>query len=191
MPTVGARVVLFLGAYFPLALFLAAKYIFADKPNLWLGLSILVISSIGLIGMLPIFKAINSLGPTLVKVASVKRQGEKLLGYTAAYIVPFAGLVAGDFWEVLSLLVFLAITFYVHVKESLVYLNPILFIVGFKIYEITSEHGNVLTVLSKERIIPNTSVPMVKISESTRMVKQTNRKGVIGARSSNRPARHP
>ena len=191
MPTIGARVFLLLGAYFPLAIFLAAKYTFASTPKVWLGLVILGLSVIGLLGTIPVFKSIYSLGPTLIKVATVKRAGEKILAYSASYIIPFMGLVAGSKWEIFSLITFLAFTFYVYIRETLVYLNPVLYLVGFRIYEITTEQGNTLTVLSKSRITPNSSVPMVKISESTRIVKQTNKQGVIGARSSNRPARHP
>lgn len=191
MPTVGARIFLLLGAYFPLAVFLAAKYTLTDTPKVWLGLAILGLSVIGLIGTIPIFRSIHNLGPTLIEVATVKRSGEKILTYAASYIIPFTGLVAGNKWEVISLITFLAFTFYVYVRETLVYLNPVLYLAGFRIYEITTEQGNALTVLSKSRITPNSSVPMVKISESTRIVKQTNKQGVIGARSSNRPARHP
>ncbi len=165
----------FLGSYFPLALILVVQdfdvsylkssiciNVLDDSgrcvlplKNPELSISFFLASFIGLLGTFAL------LGSTRVKrrftVVSSKHIPSEIINYTLPYIVSFMGVGYSEPNKFLGILIFLAWMFWITYKSGLIILNPVLIVMGWRLYEVSfvmegkkAEHKS--NVLSKREI---------------------------------------
>jgi hypothetical protein len=69
-----------------------------------------------------------------------KRDGE-VMGYIATYLVPFVTFPLEKPKQIIALLLFAVVLMIVYISSNMIYINPVLNIFGFHLYEIEIEHS--------------------------------------------------
>lgn len=154
-PKVLTAVLLFISAYAPLFIILAVKdfdfsftYRFKHPVPIYILLGLTAIS----VGLL--FFAVNSIkrGNMPVAIKSVKSRSVDLINYTIPYIVSFFGFDLSKTEDVVSLTIFLLLMLLMTIKSKSIFMNPILLLAGYNLYDIEYEFDgktNTTIVISK------------------------------------------
>ena len=135
------RIVLFFCSYFPLTLIICALQ--SDQWPWWI---------IALIGGVP---GLGSLALTgfyfwlmrrtayvqQKKVTSFSKHDSEIMSYIASYIIPFVTFPLGGWKQIVTLLIFVVVLLVIYVQSNMIYINPMLSIVGYHLYEIEVEQS--------------------------------------------------
>lgn len=147
---------IFLGSYLPLAIILAIQ----DIPKEWwsrpictsanvaagtcgfnpfenpvLSLTFLVVSAIAVLLAQSALRKISY--PFTVEVKRAKATPNEIINYTFPYVVSFMGITYGDPQKLLGFGVFLLWMFAITYKSGQILMNPLLLILGWRLYEAT------------------------------------------------------
>ena len=76
------------------------------------------------------------------------------MSYIVTYLIPFLDLDLKSGSDVGALLVLLAVIGILYVNSNLIYINPILNLVGFHVYEVSGEDGRPSALLTRRGYIP-------------------------------------
>ena len=139
MPTVFIRCVLFLSSYFPLMLIFGIL-IFAKQPIIAeilvaFGLSCVI----GTWGYLRWSR--RHLQGWNEKVIDFQQRDADVMSYIASYLVPFITFPLDYLQQVIALVVFMLVLLIVYVNTNMIYINPMLNLAGYHLYEINIEHS--------------------------------------------------
>lgn len=142
-PKLLTAILLFISAYSPLFLILVVKdfdfyesYRFVHPIGICILLGLAVLSVILL--FIPI-KKINR-GSMIVTVRAVRHRSIDLINYTIPYIVSFFGFNISKIEDVLSLAIFLSLLLLMTLKSKSIFMNPILLIAGYNLYDLDYEY---------------------------------------------------
>lgn len=154
-PKLLTAILLFISAYAPLFLILAAKdfdftitYKFKHTAPIYI---LLGSSSVSICLLFYTVKSIKR-GNMPVKIKSIKSRSVDLINYTIPYIVSFFGFDISKIEDVVSLAIFLSLMLLLTIKSKSVFLNPILLLAGYNLYDLEYEFDgktNSTIVLSK------------------------------------------
>lgn len=160
-PKIITAILLFISAYSPLFLILAVKDFDFDYTNSFNHpLAIYIILGIALLSIILLFASIYSIKPgnMKVKVITVKNRSADLINYTIPYIVSFFSFDLSKTEDVISLSIFLLLMLFLTIKSNSVFMNPILLLAGYNLYDFEYEFdGKVCkkTVLCKHEMKVN------------------------------------
>lgn len=149
------RWILFFIAYYPLFLIILIqnsklidrifehnfknfKYIELNDTFLWgiiLGLIIFLIITIFL-------KFQNNTNTIQYKVLSIKDISHETLNYILTYLIAFLSLDISSHKMILSIILLLFIIGVIYINSNMLYVNPILQLLGYSIYELTATRNN-------------------------------------------------
>lgn len=91
---------------------------------------------------------------------AVKRSDEKVLSFTASYVIPvIVAVFAED--DVVSLVgtgALIALLALIYVRGQLYHLNPTLALCGYRLYELTEENDTTTMLLTRRNHLPQTEV---------------------------------
>ena len=141
-PRILTAILLFISAYSPLILILAVKdfdfdccYNFHHPFTIW---TLLFVSAISIFLL---FYSIGSIkkGNMPVKIVEVQNRSVDLINYTIPYIVSFFGFDLAKTDDVVSLSIFMLLMLILTIKSKSVFLNPILLIAGYNLYDLKYE----------------------------------------------------
>lgn len=141
-PRIFTSILLFISAYSPLILILAVKdWDFNCKNYFKHPLAIYIMLGVALLSVLLLFMTVKSLkrGNMPVKVKAVKNRSADLINYTIPYIVSFFGFDLSKMEDVISLSIFLLLMLFLTIKSKSVFLNPILLLAGYNLYDLDYE----------------------------------------------------
>mgnify|MGYP000889349466 CR=1 FL=1 len=124
-----SKLMLFLSSYSLLFIALAFKYKFTNFT--W------VFFIIAIIGGIATFKITKTkINPDSRKVIEIVSKNEQVLSYLVSYLLPFIGFDLNDRNEFISLIIILLTIGILYIKADLIYINPVLMLFGFNIYEV-------------------------------------------------------
>lgn len=135
-------ILLFISAYSPLFLILAVKdFDFDSSFKFEHPLTIIVLLSLSILSVVLLFVTIRLVrrGSMLVTVKSVKNRSVDLINYTIPYIVSFFGFDLSKVEDVISLSIFLLLLLLLTIKSKSVFMNPILLLAGYNLYDLDYE----------------------------------------------------
>lgn len=159
-PKIFTAILLFISAYSPLFVILAVKDFDFDltltfgHPRIVTFLVLLTATSVAL---LFITVAKMERGNMPVKVKSVKNRSTDLINYTIPYILSFFGFDLSKWGDVISLAIFLLIMMMLTIKSKSVFLNPILALRGYGLYDLDYTFNKLdysVIVLCKDELRP-------------------------------------
>ena len=81
-----------------------------------------------------------------ITVEGVKDQGSAVSGYLASYLLPFVAAPPINLREALAYAIFLGVALIVFVKSDLVLVNPALYVLGWRVVEISHSNKSVLLI---------------------------------------------
>lgn len=157
-PKVFTAILLFISAYSPLALILAVKdFDFEYILNFRHPIAIYVLLGLSLLSILLLFYSIKATkrGNMPVKIIEVQNRSVDLINYTIPYIVSFFGFDLSKMDDVISLALFMLLMLLLTIKSKSVFLNPILLIAGYNLYDLKYEFNKTQAskiILSKHEL---------------------------------------
>ena len=101
-----------------------------------------------------------------VRYAKLRRTDRDVLTFMASYVLPIAtAFFAADAarWAATGILLLLLIVIYV--RGQLFQLNPVLAVLGYRLFELESDEGAFVTVLSRRRSLPQHSLLAKRFSD--------------------------
>lgn len=139
------KISLFISSY----LFLIVALLIIDSSSyvLWGCLGIVCIS-IGTI-LLSFSKKVNGRS---YKIKAIQDKNEQAVTYLMTYIIPFITIGNSETKEILATVLILIIISIIYIKLDLIYINPIMLVLGYYIYEIELENGTKRTFISNKRL---------------------------------------
>jgi hypothetical protein len=139
-------VVLFLSSFAPLLVVFGLLDSFGSGVASYMCYGLAILS---LLALYVSFRSWRKLSVTETKVARARPRDADVIAYVATYIVPFAALGVATWQQRAALIGFFALVGVLYVRANLFYVNPILAIANFKLYEVETESGKVLLLISK------------------------------------------
>ncbi len=140
MATIPVRVMLFFSSYCPLLLIMGVLLWGKSLP--W-AIALPAFGLLSLVLMLLYLRSVRRIKPPVpTKVTEVHKRDADVMGYIASYLVPFVTFPLDAGWQlIVALLVFVGVLLLVYVNSNMIYVNPMLNIFGYHLYEIRVEHG--------------------------------------------------
>lgn len=119
---------LFLSAYSPVFALLALRAYDRVCAIVVLSLVLLVAAILGVVALLIV---VNHTEPQKMKLVTIEQRDGDLAGFLVAYLLPFVGVVAGDWRDVLAIALVIAFIGVVYVNSRMIYVNPLLALFGY------------------------------------------------------------
>ena len=141
-PKLLTAVLLFISAYSPLFLILAVKdFDFICTLQFKHPLAIFILLGIAILSIVLLFVTISSIkrGNMPVTVKAVRNRSVDLINYTIPYIVSFFGFDLAKMEDIISLSIFLLLLLLLTIKSKSVFMNPILLLAGYNLYDLEYE----------------------------------------------------
>jgi len=75
------------------------------------------------------------------KVTDFSRHDAEVMSYIASYIIPLVTFPLGYVKQIVTLIIFVVVLLVIYVHSNMIYINPVLSVVGYHLYEIEVEHS--------------------------------------------------
>jgi hypothetical protein len=124
---------MFLSSYLPLFLLLGLRSIGHSKAIL-IASGVLVIA--GSIGTIAFLLGAPQKSKGAYELLEVENRDSDVVAYVATYLLPFLTVFSASLRDVLSLLAFIAIICAIYVRSRLIYVNPVLALLGFRLWRV-------------------------------------------------------
>ena len=149
MSTKLARGILFLSSYAPLTLIFALLF-FSERP-LVAAIS-LGVTALGLLGLAYFLLGARRLGARQSKVVAVRSRDDQVMSYIMSYLVAFLSVAFSDPRHLVALAAFFLILAYIFINANMIHVNPTLNFLGYHLYEVTLEDGEVYNLIARGRV---------------------------------------
>jgi hypothetical protein len=145
-----AQLALFLSSYSPLFVVFALLNSFGGGVSSWLCLAVAVI---GLAMLVVLYKVASGFAPSDLKVTSSQVRDGDAIAYIATYLVPFSAVALTTARERGALGLFVLLIAVLYVRSELFYINPILALVGYRLFQVTTPKGSSVVLLTRKRFL--------------------------------------
>lgn len=124
---------LFLSSYMPLFLLLGLRSIHRST-----GIAIVsgVLTVCGATGTILFLRAARKKTPGLFQLLEVENRDPDVAAYAATYLLPFLTVFSGEWQDYTSLGAFIVILGVIYVRSRLIYVNPVLALLGFRLWRV-------------------------------------------------------
>jgi hypothetical protein len=167
MPSIFARLCLFVSSYFPLACIVSFLF---WKTERVVAVTVLVIAAVGLVGMLTYLRLAGRLAHSLVTIEHVERIDAEATSYVVTYVIPFLALPSDTWQHGMALVILYLVLGVLYVTTNMVHINPMLNLLGFHLYQIT-EGGNEYALIARRRVRRGERIKACKISGEVLLAK--------------------
>jgi hypothetical protein len=142
--------VMFLSSFSPLLVVFALLDSFGKGAATVVCLILAVLGPILLFVVLRVARSFNSV--ELVAASSHRRDGD-VLAYVATYLIPFLTVNAVTLRSRLAVAVFIALIALFYIRGEMYFLNPLLGVVGYRLFQVQTADGHAVTLITKRRHI--------------------------------------
>jgi|SRR5690625_77434 len=142
-PKLLTAILLFISAYSPLFLILAVKdFDFYESCRFAHPIGVGILLGLSVLSVILLFITVKRIkrGSMIVTVKAVRNRSIDLINYTIPYIVSFFGFNLSKIEDVLALTIFLSLLLLMTLKSKSVFMNPILLIAGYNLYDLDYEY---------------------------------------------------
>ena len=150
---------LFFSSYIPLWLAMAVKvgdvtYPFRGLSIPVLSIAFLIFSAFSAIILVLVFRVSSEKEPKYKNINSYKSREDLLTTYLISYIFPFIGLNYSNISSWIIFAIFFFVLAAIQIPSNHLYVNPVLSIFGYKLYELEGEEleKSILVAARKEDI---------------------------------------
>lgn len=175
-----SSLLIFLSAYSPLAVIFLIQDFDLEKNELMHPGIVWPILGISVISCILIWSAVHFLKvsspPVIVK--SVSNQSGELINYSIPYMISFFVMDLGDLKLLLSFAFFMLIMYMLTMKTHNIFINPILAVMGYNIYEVRYERNGIecedFFLIKGDRLRKNEQCRIIEVSEQLFVVTERN-----------------
>ncbi|GAN32809.1 MAG: hypothetical protein DYG83_01170 [Candidatus Brocadia sp. AMX2] len=162
-------IVIFLSSYSPLALILIVKDFDLNSypfKHPYFAFGVLIIAILSVVALFFVIKNIKS--GFHIKIEKISNCSNELINYTIPYIVSFLGLDLSRLHDIAAFSIFMILLCLLTIKTQSLFINPILAVWGYGLYDIQFTENNVLKngiFLSKHDLSIGKSYRIQKLSK--------------------------
>jgi len=124
---------LFLSSYAPLFVLVAIRSIGTSRV---LAITSAALALLGLAGTLIFLLAVREKPAGIYDLLEVENRDPDVAAYAATYLLPFLTVFSGTWQDLASLAGFVLILGIVYVRSRLIYINPLLSLLGFRLWRV-------------------------------------------------------
>jgi hypothetical protein len=139
------RPLLFFSSYAPLFGILAIRF---ERPALVY--SCTGLAAAGVAALLAIIWVHSRTNGAEIVIASVNNAGGEAASYLAGYLLPFVTVSQPSARDVVAYIAFIVVAGVVHSRTSAIQVNPLLFLLGWKILQVTTDSGATVFLITRE-----------------------------------------
>jgi hypothetical protein len=162
VPSVITRLLLFLSSYFPLSLIF---FVVLVQEHRYVAIVILTVGAAGLLWMLQYLRKAQTISAIHLNIAAFHRRDTEAMAYIVTYIIPFLVIPLHGWKEGIALSIFFVVLGILYVNSNMIHINPMLNLLGYHLYEITTEDGGVHSLLSRRSIRHRGTIAAVKLQD--------------------------
>jgi hypothetical protein len=151
---------LFFSSYSPLFLILAIRNLANTVEGAYVLTAIAAVSLLALAWFLYDKRKQASHYVTFTRVAS---RDADVMAYIVTYFIPFLGISVSNPVDAVSLGLMLGLIAVVYVNSNLIYINPILGLFGYRLFEVETENGKISALVSRTDYV-KTGSPIAVVS---------------------------
>lgn len=137
--------ILYLSSYCPLFLIVAIRNL-DDRAVVAAMVGLALASSLML---LAVIRGRGRINPQQLTVEVLAARGTDVAAYVTTYLIPFVFDSAATPRDWVSLAIVMAVVGVVYVRSRLIYVNPLLGIAGYRVYEVKTGSGQVAAVIAR------------------------------------------
>ncbi len=154
------KALLFFSAYTPLFIILILKNI--DPCNIFFYISLGLLVLLNLILILIFRRVAKKINQKKVNIKEMKDKTSDALNYVFPYIIAFIGFEFQTWQDWVMFLLLIFIIFTIYTNSNLIFINPMLNLIGYKIYKIVTIDNSSIIILSKKKKIDKNSILTIK-----------------------------
>lgn len=143
-PRIGFSLLIFLSAYAPLALLFGIRDVDTSLGAPWLKHPYFVFAclAVALLSVALVLFAVSRVqGQFIITIKEAKHCSKDLIEYSVPYVISFFSVDFGKWQDVAALLIFMGLLFLLALKTQTLFINPILAICGYQLYEVEFEES--------------------------------------------------
>jgi hypothetical protein len=161
------KVLLFVSSYSPLFALFAIR--FDQTP---LVLSCCGLAALGPAALYSIMKldARKPREPHLIR--KVTDAGSQAAGYVASYLLPFLTVSKPSGRDLIAYALFLVVVAAVFVRTSLIQINPLLYIFGWRVFEVEDSHNFRGFLVARDRVLSGDTVLATRFGDEVLVFRQ-------------------
>ncbi|MCP4570472.1 MAG: hypothetical protein GY841_23050 [FCB group bacterium] len=145
-----SKIALFLTSYIPLMIIISIQCNF--KP-LYLNVIIATLAGFSILIVALFFIFSRKISAVDLPVTSVANKDADALGYIVTYLVPYLGMELADTRNLISVAIVILTLMAIYVNSNMIFVNPVVNLMGYHIFEITDNEENFYLLLSRRRRI--------------------------------------
>jgi hypothetical protein len=156
------RFLLFWTSYTPLLVIAALRF-----EGTALRTASAALASLGVLaGLWVLRRRQRGVSPQPHELVSVRDEGPQVAGYLATYLLPFVTVSQPSAWDLAAYLVFVTVLLTVYMRTDLVQMNPMLYVLGYRVFAVTTASGLTAYVISRRRLRPGDELCTVGVAGS-------------------------
>jgi hypothetical protein len=125
----------------------------------------IVLACLGLAIPVVVLLAVHRLSPHPLNVESSQARDSDTLAYVATYLIPFAAIMATSGRERAAVGLFFIVLAVLFVRNELFYVNPLMAIFGYRLFQVVSPTGASVVLLGRRSFLrANTTVSARRLS---------------------------
>lgn len=159
MPNIFTRILLFLSSYAPLLVIFGVRNFFSR--HWWWGWGFIVLAVLAISILCAYLQVVQRSTSYLVNVVQVSTRTGETMSYIVTYLLPFLGVDFSDPDDAISMGIFFLVIGIIYVHSNLIYINPVLNMLGFNLFEIETDTGKVGTLISSRTYLKKGSIGVV------------------------------
>lgn len=148
---------MFLASYAPLFAIFVIRF-----DGIWLRIVCALLAVTGMLGLIILLRSHHSPDDEQGEhhLTEVTQAGEGASSYLAGYLLPFVTIGSPSTKDLVAYVLFFLVAYLVHVRTSIIQVNPTLFLLGWKVYLVTDCRGfrGHLLARAKLPVLPGNSV---------------------------------
>lgn len=161
MPNIFTRILLFLSSYAPLLVIFGVSNFFSGHWG-W-GLGFITLAILAVIILLTYLRVVQKSGSYSINVRQVSTRSGETMSYIVTYLLPFLGLDFSKPNDAISMGIFFLVIGIVYVNSNLIYINPVLNILGFNLFEIETDNDKVGTLITRRAYLRRGAIGVVDL----------------------------
>jgi hypothetical protein len=127
---------LFVSSFAPLFVIFAIR--FQDRG---LQLACAGLAAFGIATLILLLRAARRIEPDPHRIETVADRGAEVAGYVATYLLPFVTVTEPSTRDVVAYLTFVLVIGVVYVRSEMIQINPVLYLLGYRVWKITTSEG--------------------------------------------------
>jgi hypothetical protein len=160
--TTPAQTLLFLSSFSPLFLMFGVLDSFASTLAQWICFGL---AGLSLLGLAVFFSLLRGLEPQSIEVNRARPRDSDAIGYVVTYLIPFLTLNTNDWRGRVAMIVFIAVVAILYIRSHIFYVNPVLSLAGYRLFEIEAGHGFVILITRRKFVNPGSELRARRLSD--------------------------